>query len=124
METQIQQLLQAITAMTTTMQQQQQQIAANQQTSSTNVNIISTFEAFDPKVEPFKTYKERLENHFHIRKIVGDKDMCAKLLLQYIGPATYSRLATLASPKNINVLKYDEIIALLEKHFCQQRTFW
>lgn len=98
MEAQVEQLLRAITAMTTTMQQQQQQIQANRQPTSTSVNIISNFDAFVPKTESFRMYKERLEIHFQIKKIFDDKDMCAKLLLQYIGPETYSLLTTLAAP--------------------------
>lgn len=115
MEDQIKALLEPITTMTTAMRGQNQ-ITPMQ----TSVNVISNFECFDPKLESFKNYKERLEIHFQIKKISNDKDMCAKLLLQYIGSANYSLLTTLASPKSINSLKYEEIITLLESHFCQK----
>ena len=80
MEVQVQQLLQAITAMT-------RQCNAN----NTSVNIITNFDAFDPKAVLFKTYRERLEIHLQIKKFFEDKEMCAKLLLQYIGSSTYTR---------------------------------
>ena len=93
MEAQVQKLLEAIISLTTAMQTQQTQ------QNNTSVNIISNFENFDPKVESFKNYKERLELHFQVKKVFADKVMCAKLLLQYIGPAVYTLAVSCAQKR-------------------------
>ncbi|XP_075162810.1 uncharacterized protein LOC142235441 [Haematobia irritans] len=84
----------------------------SQSTATTSVNISNNFDSFDPKCESFNTYIERLQLHFQI------KDMCAELLLQYIGSTTYTLLTTLAAPRCKTELKYDEIVEILNGHFC------
>lgn len=112
---QLAQLLEAITTMATAMKNQQTQ-------ASTSVNIITNFDTFEPKNESFKTYKERLEVHLQLKGVFDDKVICAKLLLQYIGSSVYSTLATLAAPKNISELNYDNIIQLLNSHYCPRKN--
>lgn len=48
--------------------------------------------------------------------------MCAKLLLQYIGPAVYTLVSTLVAPKNVKNLQYDEIVSILDSHFCPKKN--
>ncbi|XP_073830440.1 uncharacterized protein [Musca autumnalis] len=117
MEEQMQKLLEAITTMTVAMSERSQSAVP-----TTNVNVISSFEPFDPKVESFKNYKERIEIHFQLKKIFADKEMCAKLLLQYIGSSNYALLTSLAAPKIITSLTYEEIIGLFESHFCPKKN--
>lgn len=110
-------LIDALSKMTKAMQEQQAQLA-----NVTSVNLISNFDTFDPKDESFDIYKERLEIHFQLKDVFSNKDMCAKLLLQYVGSSNYSLLSTLAAPKNINDLKYEEIINLFQNHFCPKKN--
>ncbi|XP_075150756.1 uncharacterized protein LOC142224866 [Haematobia irritans] len=107
---QLSSLLKAMSEITTALK--------SQSTATTSVSIINKFDSFDPKCESFNTYIERLHFHFQIKGVLNDKDMCAKLLLQYIGSTTYSLLTTLAAPRCINELKYDEIVEILNGHFC------
>lgn len=114
-QVQLQNLITAMTAMTNALNTQPQP-------SATNVNIISNFDTFDSNTESFKTYKERLEIHLEIKKVQYNKELCAKLLLQYIGSKNYALITSLAAPKPVNSLKYDELITLLEKHFCPKKN--
>ncbi|XP_059220208.1 uncharacterized protein K02A2.6-like isoform X1 [Stomoxys calcitrans] len=115
-------LLQAITSMTNALQEQQQQQQQLQQSNITSVNVISNFDQFDPKTESFDVYKERLENYLQLKGVFGNKEMCAKLLLQYVGASNYSTLATLVAPTPINQLSYDNIIFHLKQHFCPKKN--
>ncbi|XP_073827384.1 uncharacterized protein [Musca autumnalis] len=117
-QNQLAKLLEAITTMATAMQNQQQASTS----TSTNVQIITNFDAFEPKTENFQTYKERLELHLQLKGVFDDKATCAKLLLQYIGSPVYSTLSTLAAPRNVSDLKYDEIIQFLTSHFCPKKN--
>ncbi|XP_075150600.1 uncharacterized protein LOC142224700 [Haematobia irritans] len=112
---QMKKLLEAITSMTSALAQQQA-------TTSTSINIISNFEPFNPNTETFQTYKERLEIHFQLKGVFDNKDLCAKLLLQYVGSDNYTTLSTLAAPKSVSDMKYEEIISLLEQQFCPRRN--
>ncbi|XP_073837406.1 uncharacterized protein [Musca autumnalis] len=114
---QLAQLLEAINTMATAMKNQQ----ASSKTS-TSVNIITNYDQFEPTKESFKTYKERLELHLQLKGVFDDKITSAKLLLQYIGSSIYSTLATLAAPRNISDLSYDDIIQLLSTHFCPKKN--
>ncbi|XP_075154322.1 uncharacterized protein K02A2.6 isoform X1 [Haematobia irritans] len=115
-------LLEAINTMATAMKNQQATISTPATATTTSVNVITNFDVFDPKTENFKTYKERLELHFQLKNVFDDKSTCAKLLLQYIGSPTYSVLSNIAAPKNVSELQYEEIIKLLESHFCPRKN--
>ncbi|XP_075157612.1 uncharacterized protein LOC142230876 [Haematobia irritans] len=110
-------LLEAIANMTKAMEQQR-----TQQSNVTSINVLSNFDHFDPNVETFDIYKERLEIHLQLKGVFTNKELCAKLLLQYVGASNYALLATLAAPRSINQLQYDEINDLYQKHFCPKKN--
>lgn len=80
------------------------------------VAYVPNFDIFEPKKESFSNYKQRFENYIQMKNIISNKDYCAKLLLNSIGPSNFNIVSTLAAPKKPNDLDYDDLIKLLDDH--------
>lgn len=103
-------LLEALNSMNTALRPQKEQNAV-----STSINIISSFVAFDPKVESFKNYKERLEIYFQLKNIFADKSYCNTLDHQIMKSYDFT-----SSYKTS--LTYFEIVIILESCFCPKEN--
>ena len=57
-----------------------------------------------------------------MKGISSNKEYCAKLLLNSIGAKNFNMVAALASPKPINTIAYDELLALLEGHLSPKKN--
>ncbi|KAB0798042.1 hypothetical protein PPYR_09035 [Photinus pyralis] len=83
-----------------------------------NVNVVGNFDSFDAEKESFENYKQRLENFLQLKNVFGDKHVCAKVLLNCIGPRYYELVKSLAAPEDVTVLGYDKVVELLSSHLC------
>lgn len=88
-----------------------------QQVSNPNITLLSNFDAFDPAKEKFIQYQSRFENFLKLKKVSKDKAVSAQLFLNSIGPSSYDLLCSLAAPRNIYELSYDELTELLSNHY-------
>lgn len=84
--------------------------------------LLPTFDSFDPKKETFRNYRQRFENYIVLKKIVDNKDYCAKLLLHSIGAKNFNIVNALAAPILPGQLKYDELMKLLEDHLAPKKN--
>ncbi|XP_077862801.1 uncharacterized protein LOC144344894 [Saccoglossus kowalevskii] len=70
---------------------------------------------FDPELESWTEYSERLEHYFVANKIV-EPDMKRSVLIAIIGPKAYKLLRNLCKPKEPGKLSFTELCELLTKH--------
>ena len=73
-------------------------------------------ESFDPATDDWSTYVERLEHYF----IANDITMEAKhhsTLLTVAGPEVYSLACNLVAPDKPGDKSYDDLVALIKKHY-------
>jgi len=72
--------------------------------------------AFDPSVEEWSEYAERLVHYFVANDIEGAEKKRA-ILLNAVGPSTYRLLKSLASPKKVAELTFAKLVQLAAAHF-------
>jgi hypothetical protein len=97
-----------------------QSINSNEQ--SVHSVLLQTFECFDSKKESFKFYRQRFENFLDMKKIISNKELCAKIFLNSIGASNYNMLAALVSPKTPSELTYSELMNTFETHLCPKKN--
>ena len=73
--------------------------------------------AFDPAIEDWLEYVERLSHYFAANDIVSD-DKKKAILLNAVGPSTYRLIRTLASPSKVTDLSFEDIVDKARAHFC------
>ncbi len=78
--------------------------------------IHGSITSFNSEQEEWVDYVERVEKYFIANTIDGDGKKCA-ILLNGVGASTYRLIKTLALPKTLKELKFDEIMALVSLHF-------
>ena len=71
---------------------------------------------FNPSVESWTTYAERLLHYFAANEMSAAKQK--SILLIAMGAKTYSLTKSLCQPDSIDSKPYNDIINLLENHFC------
>lgn len=78
------------------------------------------FEVFDESNEPFKCYKERLENFFELKLKPNEHQdkLKAKILINCIGSKYYQLISSLTAPDLPSTRSYTQLIKLLEDHLC------
>ena len=81
---------------------------------------IGKIENFDPTLEDWPTYVERLELYFDANGIDGN-DKKRACLLTLMGPRTYGLLRSLLSPARPSERPYDDIIGVLTNHLMPKR---
>ena len=78
--------------------------------------LHGTTSAFDRSQEEWSEYAERLVHYFLANDITGEEKRRA-ILLNAVGASTYRLLKTLASPKKVDELTFEELVRLAKVHF-------
>ena len=82
--------------------------------SSPMGSYFGRMDAFDPKVEEWSTYVERLEMFFVVNNVPDDKK--AASLLTLIGGRMYALLKSLTTPTKPTELSFKEIVEIMGRH--------
>ncbi|KAK2566246.1 hypothetical protein P5673_009718 [Acropora cervicornis] len=82
--------------------------------SSPMVSYFGRMDAFDPKVEEWSTYVERLEMFFVVNNVPNDNK--AASLLTLIGGRMYALLKSLTTPTKPTELSFKEIVEIMGRH--------
>ena len=82
----------------------------------TTIGLHGTVVPFDATQEEWSEYAERLVHYFTANDIKGE-DKRRAILLNAVGPATYRLIKTLASPKKVTELAFEEIVKRTTAHF-------
>lgn len=77
--------------------------------------IIGTIEHFSGKAEEFEIYVERLEHLFKVNVVT--EDMKLSMFITLVGPEVYMTLRNLLAPRRPEEKSYQEVIAILRKHY-------
>ncbi|XP_056009319.1 uncharacterized protein K02A2.6-like [Ostrea edulis] len=75
---------------------------------------IGRLDVFDPAIETWTTYEERLDNYFTANEVDNDKKVPA--LLSLVGPKTYALLRDLTAPDLPKSKTYQELTKALKDH--------
>ncbi|UYV70463.1 K02A2.6-like, partial [Cordylochernes scorpioides] len=79
---------------------------------------FGSIESFDPKKpEKWIVYLERM-NFFFLANDIVKPERRKAIFLTLIGAETYALARSLASPKELSFVEYDDLIKLLTDHFC------
>ena len=78
--------------------------------------LYGTVVAFDPAVEEWSEYTERLVHYFHANDIVADGKRRA-ILRAFVGPTVYRLLRMLASLKKLDEFEFSELVDLAMSHY-------
>ena len=81
--------------------------------------LLGNIEPFDPEVEEWPEYTERLGQYFEANDLLGDAKAAKRraTLISMMGPSTYRLAKNLLSPAKPSEKTYDEIVAVLTNHF-------
>ncbi len=81
--------------------------------------LLGKVDAFDPELEDWPQYVERLEHFFEANGIVGDPNAAKRraTFLSVIGPAPYKLLRSLLSPELPGVKTFEELTQTLSRHY-------
>ena len=82
----------------------------------TTVGLHGAINAFDPAVEEWMEYVERLSHYFEANDITSEGKKRA-ILLNAVGPSTYRLTKTLASPARVTELSFEELVEKASAHF-------
>ena len=82
----------------------------------TAVGLHGTIGVFDPALEEWSEYSERLVHYFVANDIVAD-DKRRAVFLTVVGPATYRLLKTLASPQKLDEFEFSQLVDLAMSHY-------
>lgn len=81
-------------------------------------NLIGPFDAAS---EDWASYVERLQHYFTAQGLESEEKRCATLLAA-CGPATYSRLRSLAAPRKLSEFNYIQLTELAATYFHPTQT--
>lgn len=76
---------------------------------------VSKFEAYDPANCSWRSYAERLLNHFDLYDVPDEKRV--RILIDRIGNATYEQLRKLCEPDSAGSKTSVELFELLSRHY-------
>ena len=76
---------------------------------------LRTVKEFDPDVEEWSSYFDRLEQLFIVHEIAGEKQRA--ILLSSVGSKTYCVLKDLLAPEKPSTKSFEELVECLQKHF-------
>ena len=82
--------------------------------SAPMVSYFGRMDAFDPKIEEWSTYVERLEMFFVVNNVPDGKK--AASLLTLIGGRMYALLKSLTTPTKPTELSFKEIVEIMGRH--------
>ena len=80
------------------------------------LGLLGSVSVFVRSQEKWSEYAERLVHYFIANDIAGE-DKRRAILLNAVGPGTYRLLKTLASPKKVDELTFEELVKLAKVHF-------
>lgn len=78
------------------------------------------FKQFDQSLESWTSYTERLKHYFVANDTPNAKRK--SILLTLIGPTTYSLAKSLSQPDGLETKSYNDIVKLLEEHYCPKQS--
>ena len=81
-----------------------------------------TLSPFNPDVEPWTTYTERLHYCFIANGVKSDEQKCV-ILLSVCGPDTYKTICSLVDGKTLATAKFEKLIKLLQNHYDPKPSF-
>ena len=73
-------------------------------------------DSFDPEVEQYESYRERMDQYFIANDVTDDKKKVA-VILSVMGAKEYGLLKSLVAPKKVSELKLSEIDEVLKQHY-------
>ena len=76
---------------------------------------LGTVKEFDPDLEEWSSYVDRLEQLLIVHEIAREKQRA--ILLSSVGPKTYSVLKDLLAPEKPSTKSFEELVECLQKHF-------
>ena len=81
--------------------------------------LLGKVDAFDPELEDWPQYVERLEHFFEANGIVGDANAAKRrsTFLSVIGPAPYKLIRSLLSPELPGDKTFEELAQTLSSHY-------
>lgn len=82
--------------------------------------IIGRLNEFDPEVETFENYTERLEHFLKVNSIKEDDKV--SYFISIMGPKLYTTLKNLLVPKSPKDSTFDEILKSLKAHYLPKRN--
>ena len=88
-----------------------------QQPAPAAIGLHGVAVAFDPAIEDWLEYVERLSHYFVANDIVSE-DKKKAILLNAVRPSTYRLIRTLASPSKVTDLSFEDIVDKARAHFC------
>lgn len=71
---------------------------------------------FDPTLESWKSYTERLQHYFTANDTPAAKKK--SILITVMGPSTFALAKSLCQPDDISTKSYDQLVKILEDHYC------
>ena len=74
-----------------------------------------SFDAFQPGVDNWTEWKERLDFYLEAEGIT-DNDKKRSVLLTVCGKETYSLVKSLVAPNNVKDKSFEQIVSLLDRH--------
>ena len=86
---------------------------AEDDTPATVAGVVITF---DPTLEDWLEYVERL-THYFVANDITYEDKKKAILLNAVGPSTYRLIKTLVSPSKVTDLSFADIIDKARAHF-------
>ena len=84
--------------------------------------LVSNFEPFNEMLETFHNYLERFENYCVLKQINGNKQYCARLLMNSIGAKHYETIVAISAPRHVQDIAYDELLNILSLYFAPKRN--
>ncbi len=81
--------------------------------------LLGKIDPFDPEIEKWPEYMERLGQYFEAKDLEGGGKAAKQRarLISLMKPATYRLARSLLSPAKPSRKTFDEIVAVLTKHY-------
>ena len=80
------------------------------------LGLLGSVSVFDRSQDEWSEYAERLVHYFVANDIASENKRRA-ILLNAVGPGMYRLLKTIASPKKVDELTFEELVKLAKVHF-------
>ena len=80
------------------------------------MSLHSLIGAIDTDIEDWPSYVERLQHYFTVNEVASEEKRCATLLTAS-GPPTYRQLRSLATPRKLSDLSFEEIFTLAADYY-------
>ena len=95
--------------------------AAEEVNLNSNRKPAILFDKFDPDVEDFECYQDRLEQYLFVSEINEEEDRIATLI-SVVGTKCYRQLKDLAAPTKLSEMKFEDICTRLRNYYNPKKT--